>query len=111
MTNIAGLSLDLGKTQEAGDALKIVLDTHSNYPFAQWQLARYKLATGDIQGAREAKDRVQRVFADNPEFMLLMAQIEEAFGNKGLALDNYRGFVREVGETPQVMRKIAELEG
>lgn len=110
LTNVVGLHLDLGQVDEAGDALKIALENHGNYPFLQWQLARYKLASGDIQGAREAKDRVQRVYAENPEFILLMADIEAAFGNKGLALDNYRRFVREAGEVPEVMKKIAELE-
>lgn len=111
LTNVAGLNLDLGRTEEAGKALKIALDSHGNHPFLQWQLARYKLAIGDAQGAREAKDRVQRVYSDNPEFILLMADIEAAFGNRGLALDNYRRFVREVGEVPEVMTKISELEG
>lgn len=110
LTNVVGLHLDLGQVEKAGEVLKPALENHGDFPFLQWQLARYKLATGDVQGAREAKDRVQRVFYDNPEFMLLMGEIEAAFGNNRLALDNYRRFVREAGEVPEVMQKIAELE-
>ena len=111
LTNVVGLHLDLGQVEEAGEVLKPALENHGGFPFLQWQLARYKLATGDIQGAREAKDKIERLFYDNPEFMLLMGEIEAAFGNKRLALDSYRRFVREVGEVPEVMDKIAELEG
>lgn len=111
LTNVVGLHLDLEQTEEAGKVLKPALERHGGFPFLQWQLARYNLAVGDLQGAREAKDRVVRQFADNPEFVLLMADIEAAFGNERLALDNYRRFVREVGEVPEVMQKIAELEG
>jgi tetratricopeptide (TPR) repeat protein len=110
LTNVAGLHLDLGQVEEAGEVLKIATQIDGDFPFLQWQLARYKLAVGDNQGAREAKDRVQRVYADNPEFILLMADIEAAFGNNRLALDNYRRFVREAGEVPEVMQKISELE-
>ena len=110
LTNVVGLHLDLEQVEEAGEALKIATQVNGDLPFLQWQLARYKLAVGDIQGAREAKDRVQRIYADNPEFILLMAEIEAAFGNNRLALDNYRRFVREAGEVPEVMQKIAELE-
>lgn len=111
LTNVVGLHLDLGQVEKAGEVLKPAIENHGGFPFLQWQLARYKLATGDVQGAREAKDRVQRIYYDNPEFMLLMGEIEAAFGNKRLALDNYRRFVDEVGEVPEVMDKIAELEG
>lgn len=110
LTNVVGLHLDLGQVEEAGEVLKIAVEQHGDFPFLQWQLARYKLAIDDVQGARAAKERVERVYYDNPEFMLLMAEIEARFGNKGLALDNYRRFVREVGELPEVMEKIAELE-
>ncbi|MEM1052855.1 MAG: tetratricopeptide repeat protein [Pseudomonadota bacterium] len=110
LTNVAGLHLDLGQIDEAGEVLNIAVENHGNFPFLQWQLARYKLASGDVQGAREAKDRAERNFADNPEFMLISAQIEEQFGNTGLALDNYRRFVRAQGEVPEIMAKIAELE-
>ena len=103
--------MDLGQMEKADEVLGIALENYGDFPFLQWQVARYKLATGDIQGAREAKDRIERKFADNPEFMILMGDIEAAFGNKGLALDNYRRFVREAGELPEVMRKIAALEG
>lgn len=111
LTNVAGLHLDLGQTEKAGDVIKIALDNYGDYPFLQWQLARYKLATGDLQGARDAKDRVARIYSDNTEFMLLAAHIEAGLGNKSIALDSYRRFVREVGEVPEVMAKIAELEG
>ena len=110
LTNIAGLHLDLGQVEEAGKVLRIATDLNGDFPFLQWQLARYKLAVGDNQGAREAKDLAERVYADNPEFILLMADIEVAFGNNRLALDSYRRFVREAGEVPEVMQKIAELE-
>jgi len=110
LTNVAGLHLDLGQVEEAGEVLKIAQENHGGYPFLQWQVARHKLATGDLQGAREAKDLAQRQFADNPEFILLIADIEAALGNNGLALDNYRRFVRVAGEVPDVMQKIAELE-
>lgn len=110
VTNVVGLHLDLGQVEEAGEALGPALEIHSDHPFLQWQLARYKLAIGDVQGAREAKDSIERIYYDNPEFMLLMADIEAAFGNKKLALDSYRRFVEEVGEVPEIMDKIAELE-
>ena len=111
LTNVVGLHLDLGQVEKAGEVLKPALENHGDFPFLQWQLARYKLATGDAQGAREAKDKIERVFADNPEFLLLMGDIEAAFGNNRLALDNYRRFVDKAGEVPEVMAKIAELEG
>lgn len=110
VTNVVGLHLDLGQVEEAGEALGPALENHGDFPFLQWQNARYKLATGDAQGAREAKDRIERVFYDNPEFMLLVGDIEAAFGNNRLALDNYRRFVEEAGEVPAVMATIAELE-
>ena len=110
LANVAGLHLDLGQVKEAGEVLRVATEINREFPFLQWQLARHKLAVGDNQGAREAKDRVQRVYADNPEFILLMADIEAAFGNNRLALDNYRRFVREAGEVPEVMQKISELE-
>lgn len=111
LSNVVGLYLDQGQVDEAGKVIKVAVQNFGDFPFLQWQVARYKLATGDLQGAREAKDRVERVFADNTEFMLLVAEIEAALGNKGLALDSYRRFVREAGEVPEVMAKIAELEG
>ncbi|UAB77333.1 tetratricopeptide repeat protein [Erythrobacter sp. SCSIO 43205] len=111
ITNVVGLYLDLGNLDAAGEALKPALENHGDFPFLQWQVARYKLATGDAQGAREAKDRIERVFADNPEFLLLMGDIEAAFGNNRLALDNYRRFIDKAGEVPAVMEKIAKLEG
>lgn len=111
LTNVVGLHLDLDQLDEAGKVLKVALDNHADYPFLQWQVARYKLATGDVQGAREAKDQIERIFYDNPEFMILMGDVEAAFGNDRLALDNYRRFVREVGEVPEVLAKISELEG
>jgi tetratricopeptide (TPR) repeat protein len=111
LSNVAGLYLDLEQVEEAGEVLKIATENYGDFPFLQWQVARYKLETGDLQGAREAKDKVERVYSDNPEFMLIAAEIEAEFGNTGLALDNYRRFVREVGEVPEVMQKIAELEG
>ncbi|MEP0392058.1 MAG: tetratricopeptide repeat protein [Erythrobacter sp.] len=111
LANVAGLQLDLGQVDAAADTLKIAVDNHSEYPFLQWQLARYRVAIGNFQGAREAKDRAVRAFGNNAEFILLTAQIEAGLGNKALALDNYRRFVREAGELPQVMAKIAELEG
>lgn len=111
LANVAGLQLDLGQVDAAADTLKIALDNHSNYPFLQWQLARYRVAIGNFQGAREAKYQAERAFANNPEFILLTAQIEDGLGNKALALDSYRRFVREAGEVPEVMAKIAELEG
>lgn len=111
ISNVVGLYLDLDKTEEAGEALKIALNNHGGYPFLQWQAARYNLSIGDLQAARAAKERVDHLFKDDPEFILLMAQIEEAFGNTGLALDNYRRFVRLAGEQPAVMLKIKELEG
>lgn len=111
MTNVVSLHLDLGQVEEAGEALGPALENHGGFPFLQWQLARYKLAAGDPQGAREAKDRIERVFIDNPEFRVLMGDIEAAFGNNRLAIDNYRRFVEEAGEVPEVMAKIAELEG
>jgi tetratricopeptide (TPR) repeat protein len=111
ITNVVGLHLDLGQIEEAGEVLGPALENHGGFPFLQWQNARYKLATGDAQGAREAKDRIERIFYDNPEFMLLMGDIEAAFGNNRLALDNYRRFVDKAGEVPEVMAKIAELEG
>ncbi|MEO1220562.1 MAG: tetratricopeptide repeat protein [Pseudomonadota bacterium] len=111
LSNVAGLYLDLERVEEAGEVIKLAVENYGDFPFLQWQVARYKLETGDLQGAREAKDKVERVYSDNPEFMLVAADIEAEFGNTGLALDNYRRFVREVGEVPEVMQKIAELEG
>lgn len=111
LTNVVGLQLDLGQVDEAGETLNVALENHGGFPFLQWQLARYKLAKDDPQGAREAKERVAREFADNPEFLLMSAEIEAAFGNKRLALDNYRRFVKKVGEVPEIMKRIAELEG
>ena len=110
LANVAGLHLDLKQVEEAGKVFELATDIQEDVPFLQWQLARYKLVVGDIQGAREAKDRIQRMYVDNPEFILLMADIEAAFGNNRLALDNYRRFVREAGELPEVMQKIAMLE-
>lgn len=111
LTNIAGLYMDLDQLDEAQSVLDQAVQNHGDFPFLQWQLARYKLATGDVQGAREARDRVARIFADRPNFMILSGQIEEEMGNRSLALDGYRRFVREYGEVPEVMEKIAELEG
>jgi hypothetical protein len=56
-------------------------------------------------------ERARRNFRENPEFTLLTGDIEAAAGNRTLALDSYRRFVREVGEVPEVMERIAELEG
>ncbi len=110
LANVVGLHLDLGQVEEAGRVLTIAQENHGGYPFLQWQVARHRLAVGDAQAARAAKDQAERQFADNPEFILLSAEIEAALGNNRLALDNYRRFVREAGEVPEIMRRIAELE-
>lgn len=111
LVNIAGLYLDLERPDDAKPLFDQALQINGDFPALHWQLARYKFATGDIQGAREARDRVIRDFSDQPEFIILSGQIEEELGNTRLALDAYRRFVREYGEVPEVMERIADLEG
>lgn len=111
LANIIGLHLDMGNTDAAGETLEPALARHADAPMLQWQLARHKLATGDIAGARYAKERARREFRDDPQFMLLVGDIEAAAGNSTLALDSYRRFIREVGEVPEVMERIAKLDG
>lgn len=111
LANIAGLHLDMGNVDAAGEVLDGAIAQHPGFPMLQWKLARYRLARGDVAGAREAHERARRTFIENPQFILLTAEIEAAAGNTTLALDSYRRFVREVGEVPEVMERIAELEG
>lgn len=111
LANIAGLHLDMGNVDAAGEVLGKAVSQHPDFAMLQWQLARYRLARGDVAGAREAHERARRTFIENPQFILLTAEIEAAAGNTTLALDSYRRFVRKVGEVPEVMERIADLEG
>lgn len=108
---IARLHLDADRIEAAGEVLRFAIEQHPGYALLQWQMGRYQLACGDVPSARAAAERVRRDFIDNPEFVLLIAEIEAASGNTALALDSYRRYIRKVGEVPEVMAKIAELEG
>lgn len=108
--NIAGLQLDLKQIEAAGETLKSALAAYPEEPFLQWQLARYALATDDIETARRALENARRAFRGNDEFTLLSAQAEEKFGNRELALAEYRRYLRAVGEDAAIEAKVAALE-
>ncbi|MEM8726268.1 MAG: tetratricopeptide repeat protein, partial [Pseudomonadota bacterium] len=111
LANIAGLQLDMGLTNEAGVTLDRALKQHPGFPMLQWQSARHLLEVGNVTGAREAMEQARRSFADNPEFVLLTGRIEQAAGNRRLAVDAYRRFLDEVGGNAEVEAMLAQLEG
>ncbi|MEM6475728.1 MAG: tetratricopeptide repeat protein [Pseudomonadota bacterium] len=111
LANIAGLQLDMGLTNEAGVTLDRALKQHPGFPMLQWQSARHLLEVGNVTGAREAMEQARRSFADNPEFVLLTGRIEQAAGNRRLAVDAYRRFLDEVGGNAEVEAMLAQIEG
>ena len=110
LANIAGLQLDMGQVEAAGATLTSAVQAHPGEPFLQWQLARYALATDDLETARTALETARRTFRSVDEFTLLSAQAEERFGNRTLALSEYKRYLRAVGEDEAIAAKIAELE-
>ena len=108
--NIAGLQLDLERAEAAGETLRKAIAMHPEAPFLQWQLARFALATGDLETARKAIEAARRTFRGNDEFTLLSAQAEERFGNASLAVSEYKRYLRAVGEDEAVEARIAALE-
>lgn len=108
--NIAGLQLDRGEVEAAGKTLKAAIAAHPGEPFLQWQMARYALATDDLETARAAIETARRAFRGNDEFTLLSAQAEERFGNRTLALSEYQRYLKAVGEDAAVAAKIAALK-
>lgn len=110
IANIAGLQLDLKRIEAAGETLKRGIAAHPDEPFLQWQLVRHALATDDLDTARRALETARRSYRGNDEFTLLSAQAEERFGNRTLALAEYRRYLRAVGSDPAVEARIAALE-
>ncbi|MEM6586580.1 MAG: tetratricopeptide repeat protein, partial [Pseudomonadota bacterium] len=110
LANIAGLQLDLERVEAAGETLKSAMAAHPDEPFLQWQLARYALATDDLDTARAALETARRTFRSVDEFTLLSAQAEERFGNTSLALSEYKRYLRAVGEDDAIEAKVAALE-
>jgi predicted Zn-dependent protease len=110
LANIAGLHLDLGQVEAAGETLKGAVAAHPDEPFLQWQLARHALATDDLDTARTALEITRRAFGDRDAFTLLSARAEERFGNTALALSEYQRYLDSVGENAAVEARIAALE-
>jgi len=110
VANIGGLLLDLGMLEEADKVLRDGVQAHPDDPFMQWQFARVALAQGNLDLARPALEAARRTYRGTDEFTLFSAQAEERFGNRKLALAEYRRYLRAVGEDEGVERKIAELE-
>lgn len=106
----AGLQLDLGQLEQAGDTLRIALANHASDPFLQWQKSRHALLTNDMIAARSALENARRAYRDNDEFTLFSAQVEDKAGNRELALAEYRRYLRAVGSDPGVEARISELE-
>jgi tetratricopeptide (TPR) repeat protein len=111
IVTVGGLLLDLGRVEEAGRTLRAASAAHPDDPFLQWQYARLALAENDLGTARLALETARRTYRGNDEFTLFTAQAEERFGNRALALAEYRRYLRAVGSDEGVERKIAELEG
>jgi len=107
---IAGLQLDLERYDEAGKTLDRALAQHPEMPFLIWQKARHALATGDLETTRFTVERARRSFRGNDEFTLFSAQVEEALGNRILALSEYRRYLRAVGEDAAISEHISQLE-
>lgn len=110
VANIAGLQMDLGRIEAAGETLARALAGHPDEPFLQWQLVRHALATDDLDTARRALEAARRTYRGNDEFTLLSAQAEERFGNRELALAEYRRYLRAVEDDPAIEARIAALE-
>ncbi|MEE4155128.1 MAG: tetratricopeptide repeat protein [Erythrobacter sp.] len=108
---IAGIQLDLERYEEAGQTIDRAMKQHPEMPFLVWQKARHALATGDLETARRTGEEARRTFRGNDEFTLFSAQLEEALGNRILALAEYRRYLRAVGEDPDISARIAALEG
>lgn len=108
---IAGIQLDLKRYDAAGRTLDRAMKQHPDMPFLVWQKARHALATGDLDTARRTTEEARRTFRGSDEFTLFSAQVEEALGNRILALAEYRRYLRAVGEDPAISARIAALEG
>ena len=108
--NIGGLLLDRGEIEAAGATLEAAIAAHPEEPFLQWQMARYALATDDLETARAAIEIARRAFRGNDAFTLLSAQAEERFGNRALALSEYQRYLKAVGEDETIAAKIAALK-
>jgi tetratricopeptide (TPR) repeat protein len=108
--NVAGLQLDLEQVEAAGETLRAALAKHPEEPFLQWQQVRYALATDDLDTARLALENARKAFRGEDEFTLLSAQAEERFGNRELALSEYRRYLKAVGDDAAIEAKLAELE-
>ncbi len=107
---IAGIQLDLARYDAAGKTLERAMKQHPDMPFLVWQKARHALATRDLETARRTAEEARRTFRGNDEFTLFSAQLEEALGNRILALAEYRRYLRAVGEDPAISARIAVLE-
>ncbi|MDY7099488.1 MAG: hypothetical protein SXU28_15240, partial [Pseudomonadota bacterium] len=108
--NIAGLQLDLGQIEAAGKTISEGLAIDAELPFLQWQRARHALKTEDLETAREALEKARRTFRTNDAFTLLSAQVEDALGNKALALSEYKRYLSAVGSDQKVEARVAQLE-
>ena len=106
----AGLQLDLGQVEQAGETLRVALANHASDPFLQWQKSRHALLTNDMIAARSALEAARRAYRDNDEFTLFSAQFEDKAGNRDLALAEYKRYLRAVGTDEQVEARIVELE-
>lgn len=111
LANIAGLQLDLDDLDAAGETLDRALQDHPDFPFLNFQSARYQLQQGNIDEARLALEKARKDFAQNTEFILLEAEIEESAGNAVLAIDGYRLFLDRFGYHHEIEERIARLEG
>lgn len=110
LATIASLQLDLERWKEAGSTIERALKRHPEEPFLIWQKARHALANGDLETVRLMTERARRSFRGNDAFTLFSAQVEEALGNRTLALAEYRRYLRAVGEDAAIAQRIAMLE-
>ncbi|WP_299192952.1 tetratricopeptide repeat protein [uncultured Erythrobacter sp.] len=110
LANIAGLQLDLGEIGAAGETLDAALKDHPDFAFLNFQSARHLFETGNIEAARLAVEKARKSFADNIQFILLEARIEDKAGNAALAIDLYRLYLNSFGYHRDIEARIAELE-
>lgn len=106
---------DISATPMVGiNKIREVVDRDSNNVFAQWTLAKGSLRSGQLDKAIERLKIVNRLQPDNPEAMLLLADVFDRMRDKTNAIAWYQKslqYIQRQEARSAIEKRIDELKG